>query len=358
MKYKNSVVFIVLVFCLLCATHSYAHPGRTDEDGGHYDRSTGEYHYHHGHPAHQHPNGVCPYKSNSQSSSTINLNSPKNEAKTSPSSKSYILPVCIFVFGLLLFYARYMKKLEDKAIKQSIQEPSQTQDKIQSLEKQLTQKEDELFQAKKSLHDNTVELSNLRGEIASYKVALNQANYKIMNMEQTKKQLEDIINRQLSEINTLNISLSSLTKQIATIKSESISFYSMSEEEMKLAAGVPDGVSFDENSLPHYYVNPTVEKHFTVYISYTGKRYHRICGCSGAYTPMHLFTVSGTYTPCTRCVPFQARNYQIPLWYYKYLHLKAQQKYLFLSTEDVKCQSTFEKLEENIEDTDSHDNDS
>lgn len=38
-----------------------AHPGRTDADGGHYDRSTGEYHYHHGYEAHQHENGECPF---------------------------------------------------------------------------------------------------------------------------------------------------------------------------------------------------------------------------------------------------------------------------------------------------------
>ena len=38
-----------------------AHPGRTDSSGGHYNRSTGEYHYHHGYPEHQHTNGVCPY---------------------------------------------------------------------------------------------------------------------------------------------------------------------------------------------------------------------------------------------------------------------------------------------------------
>lgn len=38
------------------------HPGRTDEDGGHTDHSTGEYHYHHGYSAHQHPDGKCPYE--------------------------------------------------------------------------------------------------------------------------------------------------------------------------------------------------------------------------------------------------------------------------------------------------------
>lgn len=52
------IVFVPFV-CL-------AHPGGTDASGGHYDRSTGEYHYHHGYPAHQHVNGVCPYENSTQ----------------------------------------------------------------------------------------------------------------------------------------------------------------------------------------------------------------------------------------------------------------------------------------------------
>lgn len=51
---------VVLLFLFLCIPVS-AHPGGTDENGGHYDRNTGEYHYHHGYDAHQHPNGECPY---------------------------------------------------------------------------------------------------------------------------------------------------------------------------------------------------------------------------------------------------------------------------------------------------------
>ena len=50
-----------LLALLLCCTVALAHPGSTDAAGGHYDRSTDEYHYHHGYPAHQHPSGVCPY---------------------------------------------------------------------------------------------------------------------------------------------------------------------------------------------------------------------------------------------------------------------------------------------------------
>lgn len=43
------------------------HSGRTDKNGGHTDHSTGEYHYHHGEPAHTHspnnePDDWCPYR--------------------------------------------------------------------------------------------------------------------------------------------------------------------------------------------------------------------------------------------------------------------------------------------------------
>ena len=55
---KITLFFLALV--VLCAAAS-AHSGRTDASGGHYDRATGEYHFHHGFPAHQHTDGVCPY---------------------------------------------------------------------------------------------------------------------------------------------------------------------------------------------------------------------------------------------------------------------------------------------------------
>lgn len=53
-------VIIILSPTILC----FAHSGRTDANGGHHVGGTSEYHYHHGKPAHQHPNGVCPYEDN------------------------------------------------------------------------------------------------------------------------------------------------------------------------------------------------------------------------------------------------------------------------------------------------------
>lgn len=67
---KKTIIFtflLLFVFSFL----AYGHPGNTDSNGGHYDLSTGEYHYHHGYPAHQHPNGVCPYDSSGQTSAAV-----------------------------------------------------------------------------------------------------------------------------------------------------------------------------------------------------------------------------------------------------------------------------------------------
>lgn len=60
---------IALLLCLLVFSFAFAHSGGTDANGGHHVTATGEYHYHHGKPAHDHPNGVCPYDTKPSSSS-------------------------------------------------------------------------------------------------------------------------------------------------------------------------------------------------------------------------------------------------------------------------------------------------
>ena len=58
---KSAVLSILSVLLITLIIPVFAHPGSLDENGGHYDRSTGEYHYHHGYSAHQHENGECHY---------------------------------------------------------------------------------------------------------------------------------------------------------------------------------------------------------------------------------------------------------------------------------------------------------
>lgn len=58
---KYLIVIYIAILCLVSfAVVSFAHSGGTDFRGGHYDQSTGSYHFHHGYPAHSHSGG-CPY---------------------------------------------------------------------------------------------------------------------------------------------------------------------------------------------------------------------------------------------------------------------------------------------------------
>ena len=73
---------IICVMALSIVLMAHAHSGGTDANGGHYNRKTGEYHYHHGYPEHQHYNGVCPYdyKDNTRKRSAVpNATTPPDD---------------------------------------------------------------------------------------------------------------------------------------------------------------------------------------------------------------------------------------------------------------------------------------
>lgn len=57
---KLLCVFFIIVISLFTVNVAFAHSGRTDSKGGHYNHSTREYHYHHGYGEHQHNDGFCP----------------------------------------------------------------------------------------------------------------------------------------------------------------------------------------------------------------------------------------------------------------------------------------------------------
>ena len=53
-KKSLPLIAIMLLMSMVIPSSVLAHGGKTDSNGGHTDSSTGEYHYHHGYPAHQH----------------------------------------------------------------------------------------------------------------------------------------------------------------------------------------------------------------------------------------------------------------------------------------------------------------
>ena len=104
MKKRAVIIFVMLLCVALLTTVASAHSGRTDSNGGHYDRSTGSYHYHHGYSAHQHPNGVCPYANNQR---TNNSNSSVTSADKANNDGTLLfialvgIEVCVIVIVII-----------------------------------------------------------------------------------------------------------------------------------------------------------------------------------------------------------------------------------------------------------------
>ena len=119
MRLSVVVVLFVAALAFALSTTVFAHPGRTDSSGGHYDRETGEYHYHHGFEAHQHVNGECPFdfvdKTGQNSGNSTNkslaleLEDARNVTEENTSEDSVINSIlriataATFVFGWPLY---------------------------------------------------------------------------------------------------------------------------------------------------------------------------------------------------------------------------------------------------------------
>ena len=124
---KIFVLLLSLVVLFFVFSNSVtAHSGKTDSNGGHTDRSTGKYHYHHGYPAHQHTNGYCPYEDDeplNSYSENETIQSGKAE-KNKPSTMEIIKAVfytilltiiLIFIFPLVFSFAKLPFEYIDKS---------------------------------------------------------------------------------------------------------------------------------------------------------------------------------------------------------------------------------------------------
>lgn len=412
--YNISKWLLFLISISAISFSVYAHPGRTDADGGHYDRSTGEYHYHHGYPAHQHPDGICPYdfddrtgqssgssggSSNSKTSNqttdfvggeernyflehreawkqeqrekgntvnfdnqtgqssstntgssgssgnsktsnrTTGLNSAIQTSKDIRQRLNYTIGLSVSV-GLILLWILYhlfeskRKLSSDLAALQRSYEQLQEEctslkntdwiDKLNQQEKEknnLIQKNDEL----------KTQVDALQQELKAVQRFSSSLQYEKVNLEQRSNSLEshvkslrfDLAKAQETVQKALQASEQEkeystfLRSQLESLTTDALPF----PKELLYKAGVPNGVTFDSQYLPHYYAKPSVEKNMRVYISASGKSYHRKFGCSGATIQTHLFIVANKYTPCERCIPPKAWDYKIPAWYYEFLNL-------------------------------------
>lgn len=89
---KVSLVISILALLTSFVLVAQAHSGRTDGSGGHTDHSSGEYHYHHGYPAHDHYDMDgdgdldCPYDFDNQTSRKSNAADKVSQPTTAPTA--------------------------------------------------------------------------------------------------------------------------------------------------------------------------------------------------------------------------------------------------------------------------------
>ena len=93
---KRNLLALLLLIIFLIPISVSAHQGRTDENGGHYVDRTGEYHYHHGYPAHDHydmdgdGDKDCPYTFKANTNSNNKSNTKENSSASNNTANSSI----------------------------------------------------------------------------------------------------------------------------------------------------------------------------------------------------------------------------------------------------------------------------
>lgn len=104
---KFTALLLLIITILFITLPIYAHSGKTDSQGGHFNHSTGEYHYHHGYSAHQHydidGDGTidCPYKYKDK---TDHNSSDVEKAENKTTSFKDIILHPLIVFAILAIF--------------------------------------------------------------------------------------------------------------------------------------------------------------------------------------------------------------------------------------------------------------
>lgn len=333
-KKQKAFVLLLLVF-LLIPSLTFAHAGKTDEFGGHYDYNTGEYHYHHGYPAHQHTDGICPYdfddKTNHDSSSgsgssssnrseyttettteriTVTTSSSNTDKKNSTSNKEdkkpmtaftkfaiFYIVISLIAFAILIYW-----------YKDELNNVKKIEEQTESLKKEIEKKDNTISDIKS---ETFIEIGCLVTEKNDVQNDLKRSNYLL------KKIIDDNSIYELSHV------------------PPDTKIYLLDDCHFKIEQKEYDG-NYGK---------------YTVYISQYGTKYHMRKDCSSADIPVYLFDeyTLGDRTPCSKCcksLSFDDELLTEPEWLNTYIEIK---KYYdtYLNTESGKKETVKECIDVN-----------
>ena len=273
MRFRTLVTMLLTVTTFISISH--AHPGRTDSKGGHYNRSTGEYHYHHGYSAHQHTNGECPYDFddrtgwNSGSSSsgsgkpqTVTTIKPvSSEAEPSVSKGD---PINIWVILRILFWGAVCT-IGNWDTRRKRKPPTLLSSEPLPLNEPDAAAKEAEFQARRLAQEQHLKEMRHRQEL---------------RREEERRQQE---------------------QQYEEARAFALNYYA--GKTTKECAGMPDRFEMGTDRLPREIGSARWGSTFTFYTSPSGRSYHCKRGCSSAKLPIHAYHCAKSKNPCKRCNP-------------------------------------------------------
>lgn len=309
-KKQKAFVLLLLVF-LLIPSLTFAHAGKTDEFGGHYDYDTGEYHYHHGYPAHQHTDGICPYdfddKTNHDSSSGSSSSSSGNRSE-------------------------YFTETTTERITgtKSTTNPSNTEKKKEK--KPMTAfTKFAIFYIVVSLITLVVIIYMFKDE---HNTDLNRIKALDKQINSLKNEIEEKDNTIKEVVDKANANIRKLAKENHMVQSELKETDEIIEEILtnnslhQICKVPPDTQIYMHDGSYEIYQKgyDAIYGKYTGYISDNGSKYHFRKACSNANTPICVFDkkMIGNRTPCQKCFN-PLVNYKLltePTWFTSYCKIK------------------------------------
>lgn len=304
-KIKNALLFILsltIIILTLCST-AFAHAGKTDEYGGHFDGETGEYHYHHGYPAHQHPNGICPYNYSDNANHSIGNSS--NGGTTS----------------------EYTTVEHQSTTKHNIH-PSNN-NSANSYQSSTDKQSDNM---------STIVLFSIISGIIFIVVIIRLSFYvrkkirrkkSLYYLSVLKPQFEDIKNEELLLKTNCSYILNSSLQRIKKKKYEiDCSFYVklFSLYTLEELCKPPEGIKIINNEIIDEKSNQKYGR-YTVYKTISGKTIHSKKGCSGSYIPINILSLDyndSKKKPCKICCSSKYNDLinSPPEWYLEFIKIQ------------------------------------
>lgn len=347
------IAFLALMLSLVCVIPLFAaaHSGRTDSNGGHWDSETGEYHYHHGYPAHQHydmdGDGVddCPYdfkdntKSKNSTSSrasfyTSDVYPSSNSSKSSSSSSSSSSSVssarasttqtqktASTPSGLLTgFFALLITDLILVIVllamrKKNIRREEEQKSQVSHLNALLDKARKDEASAQERSASYMAEIRDVSLQLAREKAKTEELSAELEELR-TAAAPEDGESYEEKNVR-LTAQIKEQEQQIKRLTDEA--------EVKALLDQIPKDVYFDKKGRP---ISGTVRQghpfgDFTAYLNPRSGIFHIDPLCA-PYTAqaVHIFDAPAQGRACTKCARYSPYAQQPPEWYETYLKVK------------------------------------